>query len=287
MKFKKTISFILILILLGIVSRGIDTYSAKFLDARYQRQNGVIIGTEEIYLENGQDAILLIHGLTANPNSVREMANYLYQRGYTVYAPVIKGHGTSVFDLEKTNYLDWRKSAEDAYYKLAKNHKKIYVVGTSLGGLLSLDIASNHEVSGLIVVNTPMEINSDLIELLPLIYLVSPYNIRGLFSLEELPIATELKLYDTLPLKSVAQLKSYLEFVKPQLKKINSPIFVVQSSKDDIVKPESAMIILNNVNSSVKEALILEDSTHINIVNKEKELLKQRSYKFLKGISNF
>ncbi len=284
MKFKKTLSLIAILILLIIASRIINTYSTKYLDSRYPRQNGVIIGTQEIYIKNGDEAVLLLHGLTANPYSVKEMAEYLSNKGYTVYAPVIKGHGTSVFDLEKTNYPEWRKSAQDAYLKLAKDHDKIYIIGTSLGGLLTLDLAANHKVQGIIVINAPIELNSDLADLLPLIYLVSPYSIRGLFTLEELPVATELKLYDTLPLKSAAQLISYLNFVKTQLKKINAPILVVQSTKDDLVNPESAAYILNNINSKNKDLLWLRNSTHINLVKDDKEMLKQRGYKFIKNV---
>jgi carboxylesterase len=188
--------------------------------------------------------------------------------------------------LEKTNYLDWRKSAEDAYFKLAKDHKRIYVVGISLGGLLSLDLAANHKVDGVIAINTPIEIKTGLFEILPLIYLISPYSIRGLFTLEELPLATELKLYDSLPLKSAAQLKSYLEFVKPQLKKVTNPILIVQSSQDDLADPVSASYIFNNTNSKNKDLLYLEHSTHINLVKEDKELLKQRGYNFIKEIKN-
>ncbi len=284
MKFKKTISFIIVLMLLILASRLINTYSTKYLDSRYPRQNGVMTGTQEIYIKNGDEAILLLHGLTANPYSVKEMAEFLADQGYTVYAPVIKGHGTSVFDLEKTNYIEWRKSAQSAYIKLAKDYDKIYVIGTSLGGLLALDIAANHKVQGLVVVNTPIELNSALTDLIPLIYLVSPYSIRALFTLEELSVAVELKLYDTLPLKSAAQLMSYLNFVKTQLKKINSPILVVQATKDDLVKPESAIYILNNVNSKNKDLLWLRNSTHINLVKYDRELLKQRGYKFIKNV---
>ena len=284
MKHKKIISFIIILILLGVFGRFINIYAAKYLDAKYPRENGVIVGTEEIYVENGNEAVLLLHGLTANPYTLREVADHYIKNGYTVYAPVINGHGTSVFDLEKTNYLDWRNSAEQAYDKLAKNHSKIYVVGISLGGLLALDLASDHDVKGVVVVNTPIKLKSELTELLPLIYLVSPYSIRGLFSLEELPIATELKLYDSLPLKSVAQLVSYVEFIKPKLKNINAKILVVQSAKDDLVEPESATFILNNVNSKNRDLLILKNSTHINIFKEDQELFKQRSLRFIKEV---
>ena len=280
MKFKKTISTILILIIISLISRGINVYSAKYLDAKYSRDDGIIRGTQEFYFEGGEKAVLLLHGLTANPHSLKEISIFFLQKGYTVYSPVIKGHGTSVFDLENTNYLDWRNSAEQAYLRLAENYSQIYIVGTSLGGLLALDLASQYDVDGLIVINAPIKIKSDFISILPLIYLVSPYSIRGLFTLEELPIATDLKLYDTLPVKSAGQLLGYLEFVKPKLNKINSPILVVQALNDDIVDPISADYIFDNVNSEKKEILYLERSTHINII--EKELLKQESFNFIR-----
>ena len=284
MKFKKIISFIIILILLGVFSRFINIYATKYLDSKYPRENGVIIGTEEIYVEKGDEAVLLLHGLTASPYALKEVSDHYIKNGYTVYVPVIKGHGTSVFDLEKTNYLDWSDSAEQAYDKLAKNHSKIYVVGISLGGLLALDLASDHDVKGIVIVNTPIKLKSELNELLPLLYLISPYFIRGLFSLEELPIATELKLYDSLPLKSAAQLASYVKFIKPKLKNINTKILVVQSVKDDLVEPESATFILNNVNSKNIDLLILKNSTHINIFKEDQELFKQRSLRFIKEV---
>ena len=283
MKFRKTISLILLLIVIGSVSRVINIYSVKYLDARFSREDGVIRGTQEFYIEKGKDAVLLLHGLTANPHSVKEIGIFLVERGYTVYAPVIKGHGTSVFDLEKTNYLDWYNSAETAYLKLASNHDKVYIIGTSLGGLIALDLASNYDADGLIVVNAPIEIKSEFTNMLPLVYLVSPYSIRGLFTLQELPIAVDLKLYDTLPLKSAAQLVSYLNHVKPKINNVDEPILVVQSLKDDIVNPESADYIMNNVNSSKKELLLLKDSTHINIVTSDKELLEREGYAFIKN----
>ena len=284
MKLKKTISFILILVLLCGVSRVVSIYAAKYLDTKYQRENGVIVGTNEIYIEKGDEAILLLHGLAASPYALKEIANFYATKGYTVYVPVIKGHGTSVFDLEKTNYLDWRNSAEQAYDKLSKNHSKIYVIGASLGGLLALDLASDHDVKGVVVLNTPIEFKSELSKVLPLVYLVSPYLIRGLFTLEELPVATELKLYDSLPLKSAAQLLSYIEFIKPKLKNINAPIFVIQSVKDDLVELESASFILNNINSKNEDLLFLKNSTHINIIKEDREIFKQRSYKFINSL---
>ncbi|MEK6835806.1 MAG: alpha/beta fold hydrolase [Nanoarchaeota archaeon] len=284
MKFKKIIITILILILLIIIARYLNTYVAKFLDLKHERENGVIIGAEPYYIEQGKEAVLVLHGFGASPYSIREINNFLATKGYTVYAPLLPGHGTSVFDLEKVTYLDWQNYAEQAYLQLKENHTKVYIVGTSLGGLLALDLGSKYDVDAIVLINTPIESKSGIIDILPLIYLVERYHIRGFIGLEELPIASQLRLYNSVPIKTVGQLVSYINIVKDDLNNINEPILVIQSINDDVVEPESAVIILDNVNSENKNILWLRSSTHINIVREDKELLKQRGYQFIKNV---
>ena len=43
--------------------------------------------------------VLLVHGLMAAPEEVRELADFLFSLGYSVYAPRMAGHGTSAEDL--------------------------------------------------------------------------------------------------------------------------------------------------------------------------------------------
>ena len=56
--------------------------------------------------------VLLVHGLMAAPEEVREWAEFLHQKGLTVYAPRLAGHGTSCKDLSTRRYEDWLDSAE-------------------------------------------------------------------------------------------------------------------------------------------------------------------------------
>jgi esterase/lipase len=70
-------------------------------------------------------AILLIHGYLAAPAEVRSLALYLGGRGFTVYAPRLKGHGTSPEDLAqrslRVKFLSNRLApALDAWNRLLK-----------------------------------------------------------------------------------------------------------------------------------------------------------------------
>jgi alpha-beta hydrolase superfamily lysophospholipase len=56
--------------------------------------------------------VLLIHGLMAAPEEVREWGQFLHEKGLTVYAPRLSGHGTSSKDLSVRNYHDWLDSVD-------------------------------------------------------------------------------------------------------------------------------------------------------------------------------
>ena len=282
MKFKKTITTLVVIILVIIFTRLFSQYAASYLDNTFVRDNGKIVGTNEYVLEKGDSAVILIHGIGGNPYSMKEIATYLYGNGLSVYAILLPGHGTSVFDLEKTTWRDWQDAVEKSYQEVSKKHKKVYVLGYSLGSLLALDLASRHDLDGVIVINAPIKLIPGFVDVLPIVYLVEKYHIRGFISFDELPLATDLKLYQSLPIKSVFQLVEFKDMVSSNLNKINEKILVIQSVKDDVVDPESAVYIINNIESKDKDLVWLTNSTHIGLSKKDKVLLKERSARFFK-----
>ena len=84
--------------------------------------------------------VLLIHGLMAAPEEVREWAIFLHEKGLTVYAPRLSGHGTSSKDLSSRNYNDWLDSVDRGHAILKTCCKKILVAGFSTGAGLALQI---------------------------------------------------------------------------------------------------------------------------------------------------
>jgi len=82
--------------------------------------------------------VLLIHGFMAAPEEVREWAEALYAKGYTVYAPRLAGHGTSAGDLAGRTYSEWMDSVDRGHAILKGCCKKIVVAGFSTGAGLAL-----------------------------------------------------------------------------------------------------------------------------------------------------
>ncbi|MDH3875926.1 MAG: 1-acyl-sn-glycerol-3-phosphate acyltransferase, partial [Desulfobacteraceae bacterium] len=72
--------------------------------------------------------VVLIHGYMAAPLEVRELAAYLGRRGFWVYTPRLKGHGTAPEDLAIRTFKDWVASV-DAGYAVVSNICRQVVVG--------------------------------------------------------------------------------------------------------------------------------------------------------------
>ena len=280
---KSFIKWVLILIALIIVSKAANTYYASYLDEYYEKgENGIIIGAEPILIETGSDkVVLLLHGLNGNPSMWKDYVDFLTKRNISVYAPLIAGHGTSVFDLEKTTYFDWIRSAEDAYLYLEDKYDNIYIGGASMGGLLTLKLASIYDFKGVVAFNTPIYFTSELVKFVSIVTLVQNYYIKGIFSDDEMTIQKKYKSYLAIPYKEALEMISFVEDVKSNVNKIEEPVLVIQSLKDNLVDPKSSLFILSNIKSKNKELLSLGESTHINITSKDQILLSSEVYKFI------
>ena len=121
----------------------------------------VIHGAEEFYLKAGKIGILLSHGFIGTPQSVRYVGERLHQKGYTVLAPRLIGHGTHYEDLERCKFMDWYETFENSYKALKQNCSKIIIMGQSMGGTLAIWLASMEEkIDGLILINPALTIPS-------------------------------------------------------------------------------------------------------------------------------
>lgn len=88
--------------------------------------------------------VLLIHGLMAAPEEVREWGEFLFSQGYTVYAPRMSGHGTSAVDLAQREMGEWAESVHRGHEILKCCCDRIIIAGFSTGGAMALLQAIQH-----------------------------------------------------------------------------------------------------------------------------------------------
>ena len=104
---------------------------------------------------NGEAAIL-VHGFTGVPAHFRPMGRVLADAGYTVVAPLLAGHGTSIEDMARTGREDWIGSVRDAHESLASRHDRVHFVGLSMGGLISIIVGADVGAATITTINSPI-----------------------------------------------------------------------------------------------------------------------------------
>src|SRR5436305_12482715 len=119
-------------------------------------------GAEPFSAAGGPDGVLVVHGFTGNPQSMRPLAEAFAAAGFTVELPLLPGHGTSVEDMLPTRWSDWSGAAEMAYAELASRCDRVVVAGLSMGGTLTGWLAAHHpEIAGAVIVNGAFEPPAD------------------------------------------------------------------------------------------------------------------------------
>ena len=101
----------------------------------------MIQGGEPFFMNSGgSSGVLLIHGFTGLPAELFLLGEYLNRAGFTVLCPRLAGHGVDEKNLMRTTRDDWFNSVLDGFAILRGVCDKIFVVGHSMGGLLTLKL---------------------------------------------------------------------------------------------------------------------------------------------------
>src|ERR1700758_4296441 len=88
----------------------------------------------------GPTGVLVLHGFTGAPSSMRPLAEAFAAAGFAVELPLLPGHGTTPEELAAVTYADWLSCATDALDALDARCERVLVAGLSMGGTLALDL---------------------------------------------------------------------------------------------------------------------------------------------------
>lgn len=125
----------------------------------------ILPGAEPMSVRGGPTGVLAIHGFTGSPQSMRPIASAMADAGHTVELPRLPGHGTSVDDMLTTGWSDWTAAVDAAYCDLAARTERVVVTGLSMGGTLTLWLATQYpEIAGIIPINAAAVADPDLMD---------------------------------------------------------------------------------------------------------------------------
>lgn len=108
-------------------------------------KEGPILDGGEAYenISGNKKAVLFIHGYPGSPKMFYLIRNLAIKRGYDVFNPRLPGFACEIEDLTKTNFSQWYKFIREYYQEKRGNYDEFYIVGTSMGGALTLKLAQD------------------------------------------------------------------------------------------------------------------------------------------------
>ena len=236
----------------------------------------------EFYLDGGPVGVMLIHGFTGSPPEIRLIADYLNQRGLTVSAPLLPGHGTNMEDLSKRKWQEWTDYIEKGFSNLKRNYQVVFTGGLSLGSLLSLYLAAhNNEVDGVLAYSPAIKVSDWRASLIPLLKFIMPNLPKDEDFVTDPDALAHNWSYDGLPLHAAHEIMRLSKEVRRSLPQVSCPILIVQGALDPAIAPECAQIVNDEVSSKEKEVLILNKSGHLVTIDSEWETVAERTCQFI------
>jgi carboxylesterase len=242
----------------------------------------IMPGCEPFSSPGNSMGVLVLHGFTGNPYSMRPLAERCAAAGYSVELPRLPGHGTSLADLVPRRWPDFVEVALGAYDELAQRCEKVAVVGLSVGGGLTALIAEERpSVVGCVFINPMLkgpgaEMESALKDLID----------SGLEVLEtgadsdiKKAGTTEAK-YEGWPLRALQSVIEGVEGVDANLSSITAPSLLLSSREDHTVAPDNGDEIVNHSCGPV-ERIWLEESFHVATLDNDQELVEASTIDFL------
>ena len=225
---------------------------------------GVMPGAEPFAADGGDVGVVLSHGFTGTPQSLRPWAEHLAAAGLTVRLPRLPGHGTRWQDLNDTRWPDWYGEVERAFDDLRGRCRQVFAMGLSMGGTLVLRLAAQRpaDVAGLVLVNPSLGTErKDLKYALPVLHRVVPSQ-PGIGGDIRRPGVTELA-YDRTPLRALHSLTGLWPLVAADLGRITAPVLTFRSRVDHVVEPLSGRLLRAGATSTEVTEVILEESHHV------------------------
>ena len=245
---------------------------------------------EPFFYQGNQIGCLLIHGFTGSPAAMRPLGKELSSQGYSVLGIRLPGHGTNIENLHTTMLIDWLAAVEDGLHVLESITDRIFVIGQSMGGVLTLWAASHFKLSGIVLLSTPYPDKDN--KKLRQIKLISKFRkeISKPQSNQEKKITQKGNVaYSKYSSNAILNAMNLMSEVEQEISGISNPVLLIQSKMDNVIDQGSMDAFFERLPGQDKEKVWLKNSGHVITLDQEKEIVFKETTSFIDrvcGVNN-
>lgn len=237
------------------------------------------------HVPDAEAAVLLCHGFTGSPVSMRPWGEYLRDAGFTAVCPLLPGHGTHWRHMNRTRWSHWYSALAEAFDELrAQSTGPVFAMGMSMGGTLVTRLAEERgeEIAGLVLVNPSYLTLRKSAALAGVLKWVVP-SLKGIADDIKKPGVTE-SAYPRVPVAAFDSLRDLWRITRSDLGKVTQPLLVFHSRDDHVVEPANTELLLRSVASTDVTDVQLSDSYHVATLDNEADAIFAGSLEFIQRL---
>jgi carboxylesterase len=240
--------------------------------------------------DNARIGCLLTHGFTGTPKEMRWLGEYLNKEDYTVCGIRLAGHATQPEDMIRSRYDDWLASVEDGYNMLCSCTDRIFLLGLSMGGILSLITASRFPVWGVVAMSTPYKLPDDpRLKYIRMLSKIMPYipkgkNEPGSDWFDKAAFAQHVA-YPQNPVRSIGELNELMAVMRGCLSQVKAPVLLIYSQDDDYIVKGSMDCIYDGLGSQDKQKVWVKGGGHVVTEEPTRTVVFKAACDFIRRVS--
>ena len=239
-------------------------------------------GAEPFSLGTGPVGVLMVHGFTGSPASMRPVGEWLAAEGLSVEGVRLPGHGTDLDDLRTRRWTEWADEAGAGLDALLARSRTVVVFGQSMGGAVALALAASrpHDVDGVALANPYV---FDARHVAAPVVRWYPRDLRGVAN-DVAKAGEDENADDRMPVAALLQMAAMLRVVRGELRTIRQPALIFKSGNDHVIPKANARKVFERIGSDRKELVPCPRSFHVVTLDHDAPLVRERVLAFAREL---
>jgi carboxylesterase len=241
-------------------------------------------GCEPFLFDGGPIGILMVHGFTGSPASMRPMGAWFADQGLSIIGVRLPGHGTTVNDLRHRPWTEWFREVDAGLTQLRARCSTSVVFGQSMAASLAVHLAARRQddVDGLVLASP---------------YLFDPRHaflpigrwfVRSIKGFGEgdinKPGQNELA-YDRLPVPAIVTMAALMKRARAELSAIRVPTLVFAPGADHTIPRSNPRRVIDALGSPRKELIECPASYHVITLDNDAPMVRERVLTFARELA--